>query len=128
MATGAGGIFGPLFHFNELRHLTNAEKFRLQEVSFQYQETVIEAFTDVDNSLKNYESYTKQYNILHQQVDAARSALRLSDARYNFGYTDYTEVIIQQDNLFNAELQESFILQSKLNSIVSLYRSLGGGW
>jgi len=128
VATGLGGIFGPLFHFNELQHLTNAEKYRLQEVSYQYQETVIEAFTDVDNSLKNYESYTKQYDILHTQVAAADSALHLSEARYNFGYTDYTEVIIQQDNLFNAQLQESFVLQSKLNSIVSLYRSLGGGW
>jgi len=128
VASGAGGIFGPLFHFGELQHLTNAEKFRFQEVSYQYQQTVLNAFTDVDNSLKNYESYTRQYDILRVQVDAARSALRLSEARYNFGYTDYTEVIIQQDNLFNAELQESFILQSKLNSIVSLYRSLGGGW
>lgn len=128
VASGAGAIFGPLFHFGELNHITRAERARLQQVSYFYQETVLEAFTDVDNSLKNYESYTRQYDILRQQVDAARNALRLSEARYNFGYTDYTEVIIQQDNLFNAELQESFILQSKLNSMVSLYRSLGGGW
>jgi multidrug efflux system outer membrane protein len=128
VASGAGGIFGPLFHFGELQHLTNAERYRLEEVSYQYQQTVLLAFSDVDNSLKNYESYTKQYDILHAQVSAARSALQLSEARYEFGYTDYTEVIIQQDNLFNAELQESFILQNKLNSIVSLYRSLGGGW
>jgi multidrug efflux system outer membrane protein len=128
IAGGAGGIFGPLFHFNELKHLTRAEKFRLQEVSYQYQETILEAFSDVDNSLKNYESYSREYDILQQQVAAAQSALTLSDARYKFGYTDYTEVIIQQDNLYNAQLQESFVLQSKLNSIVSLYRSLGGGW
>jgi multidrug efflux system outer membrane protein len=128
VASGAGAIFGPLFHFGELNHVTRAERARLQQVSYYYQETVLRAFTDVDNSLKNYESYTRQYDILRQQVNAARNALRLSEARYNFGYTDYTEVIIQQDNLFNAELQESFILQSKLNSMVSLYRSLGGGW
>jgi multidrug efflux system outer membrane protein len=128
VASGAGGIFGPLFHFGELQHLTKAERYRLEEVSYQYQQTVLLAFSDVDNSLKNYESYSKQYDILHAQVSAARSALQLSEARYEFGYTDYTEVIIQQDNLFNAELQESFILQNKLNSIVSLYRSLGGGW
>jgi multidrug efflux system outer membrane protein len=128
VASGAGSIFGPLFHFGELNHLTRAERYRLQQISYQYQETVIEAFADVDNSLKNYESYTRQYDILRAQVDAARSALQLSDARYTFGYTDYTEVIIQQDNLFEAQLQESFLLQSKLNSIVSLYRSLGGGW
>src|SRR4030095_15167306 len=35
VATGAGGIFGPLFHFGELKHLTNAERFRLQEFAYQ---------------------------------------------------------------------------------------------
>jgi multidrug efflux system outer membrane protein len=128
VASGAGGILGPLFHFGELNHLTRAERYRVEQVSAIYRQTALDAFADVDNSLKNYESYTRQYEILRQQVNAARSALQLSEARYNFGYTDYTEVIIQQDNLFSAELQESFVLQSKLNSIVSLYRSLGGGW
>jgi outer membrane protein, multidrug efflux system len=128
IAGGAGGIFGPLFHFGELKHLTRSEEARLKEISYQYQETLLDAFSDVDNSLKNYESYSRQYDILQKEVNAAQSALTLSDARYKFGYADYTEVIIQQDNLFNAQLQESFVLQSKLNSIVSVYRSLGGGW
>lgn len=127
-AGGGAGLFAPLFNFGKLKHATKAEEFRLQQSTYQYQETILEAFSDVDNSLKNYESYTRQYDIVHRQVEAARKALILSEARYNFGYTDYTEVIIQQDNLFSAELNESFLLQSKLNSTVSLYRSLGGGW
>ncbi|MBX7108004.1 MAG: TolC family protein [Chitinophagales bacterium] len=127
-AGGGAGLFAPLFNFGKLKHATKAEEFRLQQSAYQYQETILEAFSDVDNSLKNYESYTRQYDIVHRQVEAARKALILSEARYNFGYTDYTEVIIQQDNLFSAELNESFLLQSKLNSTVSLYRSLGGGW
>lgn len=127
-ASGGAGLFGPLFNFGQLKHASKAEEFRLQQSAYQYEEAVLEAFSDVDNSLKSYESYTRQYDITHRQVEAARKALILSEARYNFGYTDYTEVIIQQDNLFSAELNESFLLQSKLNATVSLYRSLGGGW
>lgn len=127
-ASGGAGLFGPLFNFGKLKHASKAEEYRLKQITLQYQQTVLNAFTDVDNALKDYESYTKQYDIVHQQVAAAKKALTLSEARYNFGYTDYTEVIIQQDNLFNAELNESFLLQSKLNATVNLYRSLGGGW
>ena len=128
VASGGAGLFGPLFNFGKLKHATKAEEFRLKQITYQYEQTVLEAFSDVDNSLKNYQSFTQQYDIVRLQVEAARKALMLSEARYNFGYTDYTEVIIQQDNLFSAELNESFILQSKLNSIVGLYRSLGGGF
>lgn len=31
-------------------------------------------------------------------------------------------------NLFNAELNESASLRSKLNALIALYKSLGGGW
>ena len=89
---------------------------------------MLEAFSDVDNSLYGYRSYGEQYDILDKQVVAARKALELTQARYDFGYTSYLEVIIQEDNLFEAENQRSYILQKKLSSVVNLYKSLGGGW
>jgi len=128
VANGVAGIFGPLFQFNKNRRLKKAEEFKTQQFLYQYEQTVLEAFADVDNSLAGYRTYTEEYDILKKQVEASRKALELSQARYDFGYTDYTEVIIQQTNLFEAELQESFTLQRKLNSVVTLYRSLGGGW
>ena len=71
---------------------------------------------------------TKNTWRVKQQVDAAAKALTLSQARYDNGYTSYLEVIIMQTNLFDAQLLESTTLQQKLNSIVSLYKALGGGW
>lgn len=128
LANGIAGIFGPLFQFNKNRRLKKAEEFKTQQTLYQYEQTILEAFADVDNSLAGYRTYNEEYDILKKQVEASRKALELSQARYDFGYTDYTEVIIQQTNLFDAELQESFTLQRKLNSTVTLYRSLGGGW
>ena len=71
---------------------------------------------------------TKNICARKEQVDAATKALMLSQARYDNGYTSYLEVIIMQTNLFDAQLLESTTLQQKLNSIVSLYKALGGGW
>ncbi len=127
-AAGSGSLFGPLFEFNKNRRFKKAEEFKLKEVTYQYEQTVLKAFTEVDNALYGYRSYNQQLEILNKQVAAATKALELTNARYEFGYTSYLEVIIQEDNLFEAELQRSYILQRKLNSVVTLYKSLGGGW
>jgi multidrug efflux system outer membrane protein len=128
IASGAGSIFGPLFEFNRNRSRKRAEQYRLEQVAYDYEQTVLLAFADVDNSLYGYRSYAEQYEILDKQVTAATKALQLTQARYDYGYTSYLEVIIQEDNLFQAENQRSFILQKKLSSVVNLYKSLGGGW
>lgn len=128
LAAGSAGIFGPLFEFNRNRSLKRAQEYKLKEVTYQYEQTVLIAFSEVDNALYGYRSYSRQLEILNRQVAAATKALELTNARYEFGYTSYLEVIIQEDNLFEAELQRSFVLQKKLTSVVNLYRSLGGGW
>ena len=95
---------------------------------YQYQQTTLNAFADVDNALASYRNLDEEHLARKQQVDAASKALMLSQARYDNGYTSYLEVIIMQTNLFDAQLLESTTLQLKLNSIVSLYKALGGGW
>ena len=86
------------------------------------------AFGDVDNSLTFYKTFSEEYEQRKIETVAATKALQLSLARYDNGYTSYLEVIIMQNNLFDAQFQQSEALQGKLNSIVLLYKSLGGGW
>ncbi len=128
VASGTGSIFGPIFEFNKNRSLKKAEEYRLKQTTYEYELAVLQAFSDVDNSLYSYRSYTEQFDILNKQVESATKALQLTQARYDYGYTSYLEVIIQEDNLLEAENQKSFVLQKKLTSVVNLYKSLGGGW
>ena len=41
---------------------------------------------------------------------------------------DYLEVLDTERSLFNAELDQSVTLRQYLNSIIELYKALGGGW
>jgi multidrug efflux system outer membrane protein len=95
---------------------------------FQYEQTALNAFSDVDNALAAYRNLDEEDKARKIQVASAKKALMLSQARYDNGYTSYLEVIIMQTNLFDAQLLESTTTQQKLNSIVSLYKALGGGW
>lgn len=122
------GITGPIFNFNKLKNAVTVQQKKTEEAAYNYQQTVLSAFSDVDNALSIYSTYSDQYDQLATQVAATEKSLMLSVARYDKGFTSFTEIIVQQDNLFDAQMQASVALQGKLNAMVMLYKSLGGGW
>jgi outer membrane protein, multidrug efflux system len=128
VANGFGGLTGPIFNFGQNKRLVEIEKRRTEQLAFGYQQRVLNAFAEVDNSLAAYHLFDEEHKQRQIQVEASRKAFVLSRARYDFGYTSYLEVIIQENALFDAELSESITLQQKLNSMVLLYKALGGGW
>jgi outer membrane protein, multidrug efflux system len=128
VANGFGSLVGPLFNFGQNKKLVDVERKRTDALYYQYQQTTLNAFEDVDNALASYRTLDEEHRQRKLQVDAATKALVLSQARYDGGYTSYLEVIVMQTNLFDAQLLESTTMQQKLNSIVSLYKALGGGW
>jgi len=128
VANGFGSMVGPLFNFGQLKNLVEVERRRTEVLYYQYQATTLNAFADVDNALASYRNFDEEHEQRKLQVEAASRALVLSQALYDNGYTSYLEVIVMQTNLFDAQLLESTTMQQKLNSIVSLYKALGGGW
>lgn len=128
VASGLAGLTGPIFQFGQNKRRIAIQEQALKEAGFAYEQTVITAFRDVNIALTAYRTFDEEYQIRFKQAAAARKALVLSKARYDFGYTSYLEVLIQETNLFEAELQASQALQQKLSSVAGLYRALGGGW
>ena len=128
VANGFGDIVGPIFNFGQRKNAVIQQRKKLDESYYQYQRTVLAAFGDVDNALTVYRTYTEEYTQRKGQVEAAEKALLLANARYDNGYSSYIEVILMQDNLFDAQFEESQALRGRLNAIVQLYKSLGGGW
>jgi multidrug efflux system outer membrane protein len=55
-------------------------------------------------------------------------SVRLSLLRYKGGTTTYLEVLDGQRSLFSAELTLAQARGSEYQSLVQLYKSLGGGW
>jgi multidrug efflux system outer membrane protein len=128
VANGFGEVFGPIFNFKRNKNLVEVERQKTQQAMYQYRQTVLNAFVDVDNALANYRGYMQEYNEKKRQVDAAEQSLKLYRAKYDNGYSSYLEVTVQETNLLDAQLQLSVVQQGKLNSIVQLYKALGGGW
>jgi len=128
VANGLGGLTGPLFQFGQNKKRIELVKQQTMEIQIQYEQALLNALGDVNNALVGSRTFNEEYEKRKEQVDAARKALVLSNARYDYGYTSYLEVLTQENSLFDAELLESQLYQQRLNSIVLLYQALGGGW
>ena len=57
-----------------------------------------------------------------------REYARLSQLKYDNGYTSYQEVLYAQNELFAAELTAVAAQVDAFAQIVGVYGALGGGW
>jgi multidrug efflux system outer membrane protein len=107
------------------KRLAEAQK---EEMLLTYQQTIMNAFQQVSNSLT---AYQKDREFREQQAlltAAAEDADRLSKILYPHGGTSYLQVLTGENNEFAAELN---LAQAQLNerlALVQLYNALGGGW
>lgn len=123
-----GNIFQPIFNAGRLRAQVDVEIARTEQAVLLYEQTFQRALADVEDALVAIRTYNNEYEARNRQVKAAKNAARLSRARYDSGFVDYLEVLDTERTLFNAELAESDSLQQYINSVVQLYKALGGGW
>ena len=101
---------------------------RRQELVANYRTSVITAFSDVHVALgavANLASEERQRRIATEQ---SAEAYRIAQLQYKAGIVDFTSVLDAQRTLFSAQDQLSQTRLARLQALVTLYRSLGGGW
>jgi len=121
-------LTGPIFDAGKRRSQVEVERARTEQAMYQYEQTVLNAFAEVETTLYSIDALGRELEVREQQVEAARSATKLSRARYDGGVTSYLEVLESERSKFRAELSESIIRRERLSSVVFLYKALGGGW
>ena len=121
-------LFQPLFTGGKNKQRVEIEKARAEQLLRQYELTVLQSFREVEDALVAIRTYRDETAAREMQTRAATNAAMLSRARYNGGVTSYLEVLDTERSLFQAELATSEVRRARLESVVSLYKALGGGW
>ena len=93
-----------------------------------YEKTIQTAFREVADALAGKASYEKQVGAQEALVAAESKRYTLANARYRQGVDNYLNVLSAQQDLYSAQqalIQSRF---SRLSSLITLYKALGGGW
>lgn len=128
--TWSYGITGsvPILDFGRnWYNLKNAEARKEAAIS-TYRKTVIAAFQDIRQSLTAQREADHIVKSLQRQVNSLRRAVDIAQLQYDNGYSDYLTVLDAERELFTAELSFATALQDRLNAVVNVCQSLGGGW
>ena len=118
----------PIFEGGKLRANLRIAESQQRSALLTYMQTVQKAFGDVSDAIVDYEKYRDQQAQEEQYVADLTESLRLANMRYNGGTTNYLEVLDAQRNLFAQQLSLAQIRALQFQSVVQLYRALGGGW
>jgi multidrug efflux system outer membrane protein len=118
----------PVFEGGRIRNRVKFAEARVQEVTFVYQRTVQQAFREVSDALVGYQKRLEVRLQQQQLTNAAEDATKLSNMRYRGGAASYLEVLDSETRFFAARLGLAQAQLAELQSLVQIYRSLGGGW
>jgi len=128
VGTYAAALSQPIFEGGALRNNLRYAKSQERQALIGYQQTIQRAFGDVSDALIGYDKYHKVRERQEQSVKDLQDSVNVSLMRYRGGTSNYLEVLDSQRSLFSAELTLAEARNNEYQSLVQLYKALGGGW
>jgi multidrug efflux system outer membrane protein len=117
-----------IFDGGRLSGQVSQQRGRVEELTANYQKAVVQAFSDVEDALSAVRRSAEQRAAQEKVTEAAAEAYRAAEFRLRAGTIDTTTLLDAQRTLFNAKDSLANARLDYLQTIVTLYRVLGGGW
>jgi len=121
-------VAAPIFTGGAIAGQVKSAEAVQQQSLLTYQQAIQTAFREVDDALVDQKRTREQLDALVQQVGSLRKYANLAWLRYENGYTSYLEVLDAESRLYNAELVHTNAQGTLFQSLVNLYKAMGGGW
>jgi multidrug efflux system outer membrane protein len=118
----------PIFTGGALKGNLHLAKSQDRQALIAYRQTIQRAFGDVSDALIGYQKLHQVRVAQETTVKDLQDTVDTSLLRYRGGITTYLEVLDGQRSLYSAELTLAQARGNEYQSLVQLYRALGGGW
>jgi multidrug efflux system outer membrane protein len=123
-----GSLLAPIFQGGRLSSAEEASRARLEQSWSIYRRSVQVALREVSDAAVATQK-TREVRVEKEvEVRSTKEAARLAMLRYEGGVSSYLEVLDAQRRQFTSELELAQSRRDELLAVVSLYKSLGGGW
>ncbi len=121
-------LIAPIFTGGALTGQVMSAEAGQQQALFLYQQSIQNAFSDVEDALIDQKRSREQLEAQGRQVEALRTYARVARLRYDNGYTSYIDVLDAERSLFDAELSYTQTKGTLFQALVNVYKAMGGGW
>jgi multidrug efflux system outer membrane protein len=118
----------PIFTAGAIAGQVKAAEAVQQQLVVRYQQAIQTAFREVDDALVDQKRSRETLEAQGQQVGTLKQYARIARLRFDEGYTSYLEVLDAERSLFNAQLSYAQTQGTIFQSLVNIYKAMGGGW
>jgi NodT family efflux transporter outer membrane factor (OMF) lipoprotein len=115
----------PIFDQGRRRSTIVLRELQQQEAAVAYQQVVLKAWHEVDDSISNYVAETRQANRIVERLRLSESDAQLAQARYANGLTTFLPVLSASTTLLDAKRDLSDSHARAQTALVAVYKSLG---
>jgi NodT family efflux transporter outer membrane factor (OMF) lipoprotein len=122
------GLTQPLFNAGELRAKKRAAVDAYEQADAQYRNTVLSAFQNVADSLRNLDTDALALKAYAESASVAQQSVDLSQAQYKLGAVTFFQLLQNETIYQQARVNLAQAQATRLADTAALYQSLGGGW
>ena len=127
LLSAMGSLTQPIFQKGTNIARLKVAKAQQEEARLGFQQTLLNAGSEVNNALVQYQTATEKTDYYARQVESLGRALESTSLLMTHGNTTYLEVLTAQQSLLNAQLTQVANRFAQIQGLINLYHALGGG-
>jgi len=124
----AGDLMAPLINRNAIKAEYYSANSKQVQAVYNYEKTILNSYIEVANQLSRVGNLEKSYGLKAQEVDALNQSVNISNDLFKSARADYMEVLMTQRDALESKFDLVETRLQQMEAMVSIYRSLGGGW
>lgn len=130
VANAAGELVGPVINRAAIRADYMSANARQLQAVYNYQRTLLNAFTEVANNLNKVQNYKGSVALKQEQVAALSESVTIATDFFQKAQPDveYMDVLFAQRDLLEGRIVLIETKQQQLAGIIRTYQALGGGY
>jgi NodT family efflux transporter outer membrane factor (OMF) lipoprotein len=123
-----GSLLQPIFNGGALRAQKRGAVAAFEQAQAQYQQTVLNAFLNVSNTLQALDSDAQTLQAQAEAASLARQQLDLVSGQYKLGAISYLSLLDAQRTYQQTQISLAQAQAARYSDTAALFQALGGGW
>ena len=122
-----GSLIQPIFQRGKLISNLRISKDEEEIALLNYKQKLLDAGQEVNDALYAIQSYGKNLSFHSRQYDEMERTVKTNELLFRTNNATYLELLNSRQDLLNSKMNIVADQVSRLQSVVKLYKALGGG-
>jgi outer membrane protein, multidrug efflux system len=126
--TLASDMAGPIINKNAITAAFKTANAIQIQMMYEYQKRLLNAYVEVNNELAHINNLEKRYSFKSKEADVQTLSISIANDLFKSARANYLEVLTTQREALETKLELVEIKKRQFNTVINVYRALGGGW